>query len=165
MSPARASRRHWLALAALALAGCATRAPGPVDGAGAYWSGRLLLRILDTPPTPFSAGFELQGSAEAGRLRLAGPLGQTLAEARWQPGGAELRRSDRSATEQYPDLDTLTRSLTGAVLPVAALFQWLAGQPTPQPGWSVDLSGLADGRLEARRLEPAPGAELRLRLD
>jgi outer membrane lipoprotein LolB len=167
MSAAPLSRRQGLValLWGLALGGCASRPPAPSAAAPAFWSGRLLLKLDAAPPRQFSAGFELQGSAQAGRLRLAGPLGQTLAEARWSAAGAQLSRSGDADTEHYPDLDTLTQSLTGAVLPVAALFAWLAGLDHAEPGWTVDLTGLTEGRLQARRGAPAPVADLRLRLD
>jgi outer membrane lipoprotein LolB len=55
--------------------------------------------------------------------------------------------------------------VTGAALPVAALFDWLAGRAADVAGWQVDLSLREQGRLSARRDTPRPGAELRLVLD
>ena len=158
----RQRRRLCLALGASVLAtACATRPPEPDDLPG--WSGRLLLRLDALPPQQFAASFELNGRADRGWLRLSGPLGQTVAEVDWDPTGARLERG--RGPEPYPDLDTLTQHLTGAVLPVAALFDWLAGSERPVPGWTVDASRLADGQLAAERLWPAPVASLRLRLD
>ena len=54
---------------------------------------------------------------------------------------------------------------TGAALPLPALFDWLTGINTPVPGWLTDLSGLAEGRLVARRQTPVPAVELRIALD
>ncbi|MEY5099020.1 MAG: Outer-rane lipoprotein LolB [Pseudomonadota bacterium] len=156
------------ALLLLALAsGCASVAPPTATASSeqlqARWSGRLSLQIESDPPQAFHAGFELRGSAQAGELSLYSPLGTTLASARWHPEGAVLQRPDSS--QAYPDLATLTTDLTGTALPVAALFDWLQGDPTEAEGWSVDLAGAADGRLRAQRHHPLPGASLRLILD
>jgi outer membrane lipoprotein LolB len=50
-------------------------------------------------------------------------------------------------------------------LPIAALFDWLAGRPAEVPGWQADLSGHAQGRLLAQRSLPAPVAVLRIVLE
>lgn len=145
---------------ALALAGCATRPPSaPEQG---FWSGRLALRVDSTPVQSLNAGFELRGDARSGELALLSPLGSTLAEARWSADGAELRHS--GATERYASMDELTQALTGAALPLPALFGWLRGQALAADGWQADLSGHADGRIAARRAHPLPAAELQLRL-
>lgn len=144
-----------LALASL-LGACATRPPLPVGG----WSGRLALRVDSQPPQAFSALFDLYGTAEAGELQLTSILGQTLATVRWSPAGAELQRG--SDLQRRGSLDELTRELTGAALPVAALFDWLVGRSSEASGWRADLSGQSQGRLVARRDQPAPAAELRL---
>jgi outer membrane lipoprotein LolB len=59
----------------------------------------------------------------------------------------------------------MVEQATGASLPVAALFDWLAGVNTPVPGWEADLSQLGEGRLRAQRREPPPLADLRVVLD
>lgn len=153
-------RRAALLLLGALLAGCATR-PAPAPG---LWSGRLALRVDSTPPQAFSAGFELSGRPEAGELRLSTALGQTLAVVRWSAGVAQLQRGQEITTRG--SLDTLTAELTGAPLPVAALFGWLEGQAgAPAGGWQADLAELSAGRLQARRTEPLPQAHLRLVLD
>ncbi|MGC4395192.1 lipoprotein insertase outer membrane protein LolB [Hydrogenophaga sp. T2] len=150
-------RRTWLlGLAALA-GGCATP-PRPV--AGETWSGRLALRVDSQPPQAFSALFDLQGSARAGELRLASVLGQTLATVRWSPQGAELQRG--TELTRRGSLSELTAEITGAPLPIAVLFDWLDGRGTEAEGWRADLSAQAQGRLVARREQPAPAAELRV---
>lgn len=126
------------------------------------WSGRLSLQVDSEPPQGFHAGFELLGNAQAGELRLYSPLGSALASARWDAGSALLLRGDERRS--YPDVGSLTAALTGAALPVATLFDWLQGRAVEPPGWNVEL-GQADGRVRARRLEPAPTATLRLILD
>lgn len=156
MAAAALSRRA-AALALVSLLGaCATRPPLPAGG----WSGRLALRVDSQPPQAFSALFDLHGTAEAGELQLTSVLGQTLATVRWSPAGAELQRGND--LQRRGSLDELTRELTGAALPVAALFDWLAGRSSEASGWQADLSAQSQGRLVARREQPAPAAELRL---
>ena len=168
--PGKARLPGWLLAATLLLtAGCAsqpTAAPVPAgaseQGSLGPWSGRLSLQVDSEPPQGFHAGFELVGNAQTGELRLYSPLGSALASARWSAGSAWLLRGEERRA--YPDLATLTAALTGAALPVSELFQWLQGHPAQPPGWTVEL-GPAEGRLLARRLEPAPTATLRLILD
>ena len=75
---------------------------------------------------------------------------------------ATLQQGER--TLAYAHMDELTEQLTGAALPLPALFQWLRGLASEVPGWSADLSGHSDGRILAQRLTPLPRAELRIRL-
>lgn len=153
----------WRALMAALLAGlmgCATPlASVPQDN---FWSGRLALRVAAEPPQSMSAAFELRGDARAGELALLSPLGQTVAVARWSTTGAELQQGEQHTP--YTSMDALTEQLTGAALPLAALFQWLRGQAVEVPGWSADLSEHASGRIQAQRQSPPPQAELRIRL-
>lgn len=153
--------------AALALlAGCAQvpRAPDSARQADESHSGRLALSVDDRPGQSFSAAFELRGRPEAGELTLLDPLGSTIALLRWQPGRAVLRRPGEPP-QGYASIEAMLEQATGAALPVAALFDWLAGTATPVPGWEPDLSQLAQGRLRARRTEPPPQADLRIVLD
>jgi outer membrane lipoprotein LolB len=164
-----------LALGAAALvAGCATPRPRPAPDL----SGRLAVRI-DGPDAgrSFSADFDLSGDADRGLLRLTGPLGAILAEARWQPGRVELARGE--ATDSYATLDEMGRTLIGEALPMAALLDWLRGRPWPgatsrsegsgfaQLGWRIDLARYGDGVLEATRAADAaqPGVRVMVRLD
>lgn len=152
--------------AALFVAGCATPAPPASSSsvATAAWSGRLAVRVDGQPPQSFSAAFELKGHAQTGDLALRTPLGNTAAQLAWAPGRASLRSG--SQVQEFDSLDALVTHATGTPLPVAALFDWLAGTPTPADGWEADLSELQSaGRLQARRLAPPPAAELRLVLD
>jgi outer membrane lipoprotein LolB len=128
-----------------------------------YWRGRLALRVDSEPPQAFSAGFELSGQATQGELRLYSPLGTVLAELRWTPQTATLTRNGE--TQQFDSLDALATQASGAALPVATLFQWLAGVQTTADGWRADLSQLDAGRLTAQRTAPAPATELRLLLE
>jgi outer membrane lipoprotein LolB len=161
----------WLALATLAA--CATLEPGAEQP---MFSGRLSLQVQAQPPRAESAHFELSGGAQRGRLALSTPLGTRIGEARWMPGEALLVAAGGHET-RYDDMDALTRALLGEALPVAALFDWLAGRPWPgapaqplsaagfaQLGWRIDLAEADAGRMVARR-DAAPAATLRVQLD
>ena len=108
----------------------------------------------------FSAGFELQGSAESGELRLFTPLGSVLAQVDWAPGRARLQSSGE--VRESDSLDALLAQTLGAPIPVTALFSWLQGTQTTASGWQADLSALENGRLVATRYQPAPRAVLRI---
>lgn len=152
------TRRTAVIALAAGLAGCAT--PRPRLPGEAAWSGRLALRVDSTPPQAFSALFDLRGSAAQGELQLSSALGQTLATVRWSAQGAELQRGND--TTRRDSLDALTTELSGAPLPVLAMFDWLQGRDAQAGGWRVDLSAHANGRLVAQREQPQPSAELRL---
>ena len=154
-----------LALGALFLAGCAQPALAPhADEASlGVWRGRLALQVEDSPSQSFSAGFELRGRPDAGELTLYNPLGGTLAALRWAPGTATLRTGEQM--RQFDSIDGLVAAATGTALPVASLFDWLAGHNSTVPGWEADLSALPKGRLRAHRFAPAPVADLRVALD
>jgi outer membrane lipoprotein LolB len=158
-------RRRVLGLATaccLFATGCATPRMIPLDDK-AYWSGRMAIQVLKNPPESLSAGFELQGSAVAGEMVLLSPIGTTLARLEWTPEGARLAQGQQQM--ESPSLQRLGARLTGTELPIAALFEWLAGRPAEAPGWQVDLSAHAQGRISAERREPTPGALLRIALD
>lgn len=199
---------HALALAGasaalLSTAGCALRerradlqtSPGGVTAEADAWSGRLALN-LEAPQgrrVSFSAAFELRGNPDAGELWLGSPLGGTIAQLRWQPGGAALQISRREE-QRFDSLRDLMLTLGRALgepapvdlsvgasdtasaapieasdlqgwLPLTELFGWLRGSagPSLDSGWQLDDSGRAEGRLSARR--HGPEAELRLILD
>lgn len=157
--------RGWrwcgLLLVALFLAGCAAPPHTPTPPGVQSWSGRLALSVQGQAGESFSAGFELKGAPERGELTLTNPLGGILAVLDWAPGLATLR-SASGATRAFPSLADLAQEATGAPIPVAALFDWLQGKPTPVAGWQPDVSRVADGRLQARRTDPPPPADLRL---
>lgn len=163
---AGASAVHWRTWVGclwliLLLSGCATQVPAPrAAGEADFWSGRLSLQIDSEPKRQFATGFELSGNATQGELKLLSPFGQTLAVAHWQAGTAQLQRGDD--VYDYPDMDSLTRELTGTPLPLATLFDWLHGRPTALDGWEVDLSQHTQGRVRAQRNHPLPTASLRL---
>lgn len=155
-----------LALAAatsalLVLTGCAApRAPVVRSADMQTWTGRLSLRIDSEPVQSFAALFELTGAPEAGELTLTSPIGSTLAVLRWSPDQAQLLSG--GDMKRYPSLDALIQAVTGAAIPVPALFAWLAGRNEMVPGWRPNLSQVAQGRLQATRESPQPEAELRV---
>jgi outer membrane lipoprotein LolB len=156
-------RRRWLALGlVLLIAACAQppRLPSVPDGLRTQWSGRLALRIASDPVQSFHAGFELRGNAQSGELSLFTPLGSTLARMDWAPGQAQLTWSGQQ--RQFDSIGALTREATGTELPIANLFDWLAGIDSRADGWSADLGSLADGKLVAERSQPAPVVQMRL---
>lgn len=124
------------------------------------WSGRLALQVDGSETQSFSATFELRGRAEAGELSLFSPLGSTLAVLQWSPGSATLRNGNDQRS--FGSLDALAAQVTGTAIPIAALFDWLAGTPTPVPGWQPDLRQHDEGRISARRTDPLPTATLRV---
>lgn len=145
------------------LAGCATPQRSETPAGVQVWTGRLSLAVSANPPQAFSAGFELKGEPERGELTLYTPLGGTLAVLAWAPGSATLKSSD--GVRQFASVEALARETTGADIPLAALFDWLAGKPTAIAGWEADVSQVAGGRLRAQRSDPAPAADLRLAFD
>jgi outer membrane lipoprotein LolB len=161
MIGARIRVRAAAALCALLLTACAAPPRTPTAAGVQVWNGRLALTVEGQANQSFSGGFELKGAPEAGELRLTNPLGGTVAVMAWAPGTARLQSPNGMARE-FASLDDLTQEATGAALPVAALFDWMAGKPTPVPGWEPDVSRVAEGRLQARRSAPPPGADLRL---
>lgn len=152
-------------LALLFLTACAQAplAPQPLAAGASMWRGRLALRVDSEPPQSFFASFELSGQAPRGELRFFGPLGNTLASLQWTPQSATLRNNGEA--RQFESLDDLAAQATGTALPIAALFEWLAGRAVTADDWEVDLSRLDEGRLLAWRTQPAPRTELRLILE
>jgi outer membrane lipoprotein LolB len=166
LPPAEQGRSHWVAGAALALSWLLTSCASPrmpVDDPQAYWSGRMAIQVLKHPPESMSASFELQGSAQKGELLMLSPIGTTLARLVWTPDWAQLTQGSQAV--ESSNLPTLVERLTGTELPIAALFEWLAGRPAQVPGWHADLSGHAQGRISAERLVPTPATAVRIVLD
>jgi outer membrane lipoprotein LolB len=121
------------------------------------------MQVGSNPPQAFSAGFELSGNSSQGQLLLNSPLGTAVASAQWTAEQAVLRSG--SDARHYRSMEELLTHATGAALPLAALFDWLTGVPTPVAGWDTDLSGLNQGRLLASRQNPEPTVQLRILLD
>lgn len=158
-----------LAVAAL-LAACASLPPP----AGERFEGRIAVRVEGDAQRSFSAGFELAGSADSGRLVLTTPLGNQAAMAEWSAGRARLWSGGEERL--YADLDSLAHDALGETVPLAALYDWLGGRAWPgaashgtpsgfeQLGWSVDLSRRAEGWVVAQRNAPPP-VSVRIKLE
>lgn len=126
--------------------------------------GRISLQIQSEPAQSFSASFELKGRAERGELTLISPLGNVLGILRWSPLEATLD-SGSQQVQRFSSVDALMAQATGAAVPLSALFAWLQGDNANVNGWSADLSRHSEGRILAKRAQPAPQAELRVILD
>jgi outer membrane lipoprotein LolB len=151
--------------AALLITGCAYKKPANAknETQSEGWSGRISLQIQSDPIQAFFTGFELRGRAEAGELTLISPMGSVLGVMRWSPDEAVMIANGE--TQRFESIDALMIKITGAALPVNALFDWLNGENTSLNGWSADLSQQKNGRITAKRLNPLPQAELRIVLD
>jgi outer membrane lipoprotein LolB len=154
--------RSIICLGLMLLTACASPPP-KTSAENANWSGRLLIQVLHDPPESMSASFELQGSAQTGQMVLLSPIGTTLARLQWQPEFARLEQGQQQV--QSTSLQQLAARLTGTELPIAALFEWLAGRSADAPGWEIDLSSHGQGRIFAERTRPAPTTRLRIVLD
>jgi outer membrane lipoprotein LolB len=154
--------RWLLVLCLLSMVGCAQPLK-PREGEENFWSGRLAMQVEDQASQSFSALFELRGDTQNGGLVLISPLGSRLAQLDWQDGHAQLATGAQEVRTS-DSLENLLQDVTGARIPIAALFSWLQGTQATAPGWEADLSGLAEGRLIARRDNPAPKATLRIAL-
>ena len=154
------ARRALLLASVLALTACALPPRPPQEPGRPSWNGRLALQVEGEQAQSFSASFELRGSPERGELSLFSPLGSTAAQLHWEPGAAVLKANGQE--RQYASIEELSADAPGTPLPLAALFEWLAGRAAEVPGWQADLSRVADGRLTARRSQPTPAAELRV---
>ena len=167
MKPRLGVSAYALVCAVLLITACAAPTPAPRLSNAASWHGRLALRmepgLPDGAPQAFSAGFELSGNAQAGTLTLLTPLGSTAATLTWTPAAASLR--SQGEVRYFDSLDALIRSVIGTELPVPALFAWLHDENMTLAGWNADLSRYTDGRISARRLQPAPAAEITLLLE
>lgn len=168
-SPVPSLRAALISLAlvpALFVAGCASQPKnfpslGPLETSS--WAGRISLQIESEPPQAFFAGFSLKGKAEKGDLTLTSPIGSTLAVLRWSPDEALLESGN--AVKRFTSIEGLLRDTTGAAIPVAALFDWLEGKNTALDGWTADLSQRDAKKISAKRIDPAPHANLRIVLD
>ena len=127
------------------------------------WAGRISLKVQSDPPQAFFAGFELKGQPDSGELTLISPLGSILGVLRWTPLSATLQSAQ--GIKRADTVDELLEQATGASIPTAALFDWLAGKQTMISSWTADLSQHSAGRIVATRALPLPQVELRIVLD
>jgi tRNA (guanine37-N1)-methyltransferase len=81
-------------------------------------------RQVDDTPFGGGAGMVMRPDVLDAAIEAAQPAGRPLLCL--TPRGEPLR--------QAASLEALVRAATGTEVPVAVLFDWLAGQPTPAPG-------------------------------
>ena len=127
------------------------------------WQGRIRVTVQSDPPSLMSASFSLEGDAQDGALHLFSPFGTTLSTLQWRPGSSQWLQDGQQ--RHFDSLAHLTEKITGAVLPIEAMFDWLEGRVTPSAGWQTDLSALSSGTLVAKRIAPEPLVVLRIKLD
>lgn len=141
-------------------------------GAEFYFAGRLALsvgadpNIAQSQPQSWSAHFELAGNPIEGTLRLSTPVGTTIAQVEWKLGHATVQTNEETLV--FASLDELTSAYFNQSIPVAALFDWLAGKTSQQvvPGWEVNLSRAAKGVVSAERnYANTPHVKLRAVID
>ena len=93
-----------------------------------------------------------------------------MADLQWQPtllgdGEPAVDGSFAGVVRLQLDDETWVDHVPGWLAGDASLFDWLAGRPTPVPGWQPDLSRQSEGRISARRTSPPPEADLRVVLE
>lgn len=152
--------------AIILIAGCARPISGnpQFEPKNELWTGRISLHVQSEPEQFFSAGFELRGKPERGELTLISPLGSVLGVLRWSPAEAVLDAGN-DKLQRFESVSALMLQATGSAVPLDALFAWLQGDNASAGGWSADLSRQAEGRITARRVQPAPQVDLRVVLD
>jgi len=139
------------------------------DAKNNYWHGRLSVRVAADPATARTQSqslvseFELEGTPEQGQLTLFSPIGSTAARIDWTAHSALLLAQGKQ--QSYTSIAILLSDLTGADLPVSAFFAWLKGQAEQAPGWQIDLSQFAFGKISAKRDFPQPQTEIRVMLE
>lgn len=197
---ARHPLRRSLCAAALSLAtlatlvsGCATPTPPttataamPADPQARSYAGRLAVKVEGDEARSFTAGFDLQGTDARGQFSLVSPIGLQVGRAVWQPGSVLWQSAD--GERRFDSLEALAEVMLGEAVPLAALFDWMAGRPWPalpsrpltetegvtgtgagagfrQLGWNVQTDRAADGVIVAQRRLPAPTLTVRIKLD
>ena len=164
-------------IAIFLIAGCATNTPAigqngiknaknTAAEVNISYQGRIAIRVDTEPQQSLSGAFMLNGNAQTGDLSVSTPLGSILAQLSWTPQQAVLTANNE--TRRFDSTEALLLQVTGTELPLAALFDWLAGQDTPVTGWQTDLSQMNNTdnpRLTAKRSAPLPAVELRVVLD
>ena len=125
----------WLAGLPLVVAGCATPTapPGAVSTASetTRWAGRFAVTLTeagaDLREESASGRFLLESAGGATLLELRSPLGQTMASATLNAGGAELVTSE-GKRYQADSAEQLTERVFGWRMPLGNLPDWLRGR-------------------------------------
>ena len=170
----REAMRFVSAVAALALAACASVAPS-IEKPEFDLSGRLAARYGDES---FSANLAWRHARNADEMLITTALGQ---------GVARIVREGESVTlttaepREYraADAEELTEQVLGFRVPLAGLAEWVRGRPSTespataeyapdgrllslqQGGWSIEFVEY-EGKLPSRMRLAYPGIELRL---
>lgn len=155
------SRRRCCALFVLTgmLSACA-RVPVSGQSNIKLWSGRLVVKIQTKPVQSWIVSFDLEGDFDRGELLLSGPLGQTIAQAKWDEKRAELIQPNHP-TQYFLNLNELWKHLTKIEFDLEVLFFWLAEKPFAVPtGWQADST-----KERLRLLRYAQGNEPEIHLD
>ena len=147
-----------LAVALSWLGGCAHLRATPASSAstcaGTVLGGRIA--VTGEGLQGMYGGFKLVLTASSGRFDVLSPLGQMLAQARWDDGGASL--SDGRSVRDFPSFEAMTKAALGVGLPRAALQDWVRGVPaaslpsTPLPDGGFDQLGW---RVRPQRVDGA----------
>jgi outer membrane lipoprotein LolB len=162
------------------LSGCATVTPPTVapDPLARSYVGRMAVKVEGDESRSFTAGFDLQGTDQRGQLALISPIGTQVGRAVWQPGHVVWQSAD--GDRRFETLDALSQALLGDVLPLGALFDWMAGRPWSgevsrpladtaggfrQLGWDVQTGRVTEGVIVAQRRLPIPTVTVRIKLD
>jgi len=145
-------RGAFVALAALALAACASVVPPrprvdfvPVPDAPFAITGRLSARYGNEG---VAANYRWQHAAAGDELLLTTPLGGALARLTGSAGSARLELAG-GGSAQAGDWEALTARALGAPLPVHGLAWWVRASPRPGSAFAAEAD--AAGRLEVLR--------------
>jgi outer membrane lipoprotein LolB len=141
----RPLRAYGAAVAALALAACATvgpaTAPADMKVVPAFdTAGRLSARHGDDGA---AVHFTWTHATRNDVFDVATPLGQTVARLRGDAAGVFVERPG-AAPVSYPDWNSLTQAVIGVAIPVDGLTYWLQGAPAPDA--QSDIERDAAGR-------------------
>ncbi len=165
MSGTHFPMRSLLLIALFFIAGCASgiRSTESFNAEEAIWQGRLAVRVSGDSPQSFSAQFALQGNSERGILSLYTPLGSTVAQVQWSDRGAFL--TGEGEPRHFETVGALTQTLTGAELPIGALFAWLQSGRIEAAGWQVERADREAGVLVAHQQNARNSVDLKLLLE
>ena len=185
------SKRAWIAAAAL-LAGLSACSPFPARSPDAFpantsadqlaLQGQLSIKLQAFQALPakgVSMGFFFNGGPQGGQLDLMTPMGSQVARVHWTRTDAWLQTDQ--GNRHFQTLGELSQEVLGEDLPLAALMQWVQGQPAPdlppptritpksfqQNGWDIDTTDTGIGRINAQRpaSDSLRGITVRIRLD
>lgn len=156
-------RRGFIAVALLALAGCATppllpSGETPLPAEAWILQGRF---SVERAEERVSGLIRWQHGGGSDELLLTTPLGQAVARIVLDADGA-LLELPKQPLRRAPDVDVLTREALGYPLPVAGLAWWVQARPDParafdaarddagrlallrQDGWTIEYQQYAD---------------------